>query len=147
MVRCCGNDIEVTHGLHVGKYAFIYWIYGGMRLMNKIKNFVFAMGSMLAMTVISLLVVSALVYLFKWQADKAMIGIIATYIVVGFCGGICLRCKRKIMGAIVLGTSYMFLLVVCAYMGFRISFEFSGRCLLIWLLIICSSFGGMCMKK
>ena len=115
--------------------------------MGRMKRYAIALGVMMIVTVMSLLVVSALTYWFKWQADKAMIGIIATYIVVGFFGGICLRCKRKIMGAIVLGTSYMFLLVVCAYMGFRILFEFSDRCLLIWLLIVCSSFGGMCMKK
>ena len=115
--------------------------------MFKMKNYIISLSVMILVSIISLVLVSALAYLFKWQADKAMVGIIVTYIIVGFFGGICLRYKRKIVGAIVLGTSYMFLLVVCAYMGFRISFVFSRRSLLIWLLITCSSFAGMCMKK
>ena len=115
--------------------------------MYKMKKYIISLSVMMLVSIISLVLVSALTYLFKWQADKAMIGIIVTYIVAGFFGGICLRCKRKIAGAIALGTSYMFLSVVCAYMGFGISFDFSKRCLLIWLLITCSSFAGMCMKK
>ena len=115
--------------------------------MGKMKRYAIALGVMMIVTVMSLLVVSTLTYWFKWQADKALVGIIIVYIVAGFFGGFCLNSKRKMMGAIVLGTSYMFLLVVCAYMGFGILFEFSRRCFLIWLLIICSSFAGMCVKK
>ena len=64
--------------------------------MYRIKKYSIAIGAMIGMTLVSLLIVSTLTYLFKWQADKAMIGIIVTYILVGFAGGFVLkRVSRK----------------------------------------------------
>lgn len=125
--------------------------------MEKMRRYVIAIGMMIATSVVSLVVVSVLAYWFKWQADKAMVGIIVTYVLVGFAGGKCLNKRAKERGrktafkkmeeSLFLATVFMLFVIACASWGLQIPFEFSRRFLLIWLLLISSVFVGMCMKR
>ena len=125
--------------------------------MGKMRGYVIAIGIMIATSMVSLVVVSVLTYWFKWQADKAMIGIIITYVLAGFAGGNYLskrmkeECRKsvfkKIAESTFLATIFILFSIVGAYVGFQILFVFSRRFLLVWLLIICSSFVAMCMKR
>lgn len=122
--------------------------------MSRFKSTVICVGIMLLVAVLSLLLVSTLTFLLKWQADKAMIGIIVTYIVSGLAGGLCFgRMVKKSYGgrskigngkavieAVKLSTIFILILVLCSVIGFRIPFEFSDRFLLIWILIAGSVF-------
>lgn len=125
--------------------------------MRVFKGTVISLVIMLMVSGLSLLLVSTLTFLFKWQADKAMFGIIATYIASGFVGGLCFsRIEKKLnvrigkirngkaaIEAVKLSTIFVLILVLCSVIGFRIPFEFSSRFLLIWLLIAGSTFVGM----
>ena len=115
--------------------------------MNKIKKYIFAISIMLITSVASLFVLSLFTYAFKWQADKAMIGIIITYVLAGVVGGVCVKTERRVRAAVGVGTLFVAVLVICAGIGFQIPFEFSMRFVLIWLLIVSSSFIGMCCKR
>jgi len=121
--------------------------------MEKIKRFIIAIIIMCFSSIISLLMVSVLTYFLKWQSDKAMAGIIITYILVGFIGGLYLGRERKmdiarnVIEAVILSTIFILLLIVCSYLGFRILFSISSRFILIWLLVACSVFGGLCVKR
>ena len=115
--------------------------------MNRVKKYIAALGVMWMVSIVSLVIVGLLTYLFKWQADKAMIGIILTYVLAGFVGGFFMGGKRTILGASVLGTIYVFLSVILAYMVFQISFKFTTSFLLICTIIVCSCFVGMCLKR
>lgn len=121
--------------------------------MYKIKKYMIAISVMLVVSIVSLLVLSTLTYLFKWQADKAMIGIIVTYVLAGFAGGICLRnetqiaCRRKLIEPFIVATAYMLLLLLLSCFIFQIPFRFSIQFLMIWLLIVLSSFVAMRLKS
>lgn len=125
--------------------------------MSRFKSTVICLGIMLLVAVLSLLLVSTFTFLFKWQADKAMIGIIVTYIVSGLAGGLYLgRIAKKSYGgirkigsgkaaieAVKLSTIFILILVLCSAIGFRIPFEFSSRFVLIWLMLTGSAFVGL----
>ena len=121
--------------------------------MCKVKKYCIAIGVMLVVSIVSLLVLSTLTYLFKWQADKAMIGIIVTYVLAGFAGGICLRNeiqigdRRRLIEALIIGTAYMLLLLLLSCFIFQIPFRFSIQLIMIWLLIVLSSFVAMSLKS
>ncbi|MBQ8519395.1 MAG: hypothetical protein IJ455_07345 [Agathobacter sp.] len=123
--------------------------------MRKIRGFVIAIIIMLIVSVMSLLVVTVLTYLFKWQADKAMIGIIVTYILAGFAGGMSLKWvapkeyhgektmgRKKGLEAWILANSFMLILLCVSIFVAQSPFEFSGRFLMIWSLLISSTFLG-----
>lgn len=123
--------------------------------MEKIKSFIIAIIVMMFTTIISLFVVSTLTYIFKWQADKAMMGIIATYIVAGFAGGFCMRCIKKkeygnektkmgqkVTEALLLSGIFMLLLLVVSFFVIQNPFEISNRFLMILLLLNSSCFLG-----
>ena len=124
--------------------------------MSKIKGFVVTMVIMLGVAMISLLAVSALTYLFKWQADKAMIGIIVTYIFAGFIGGFYTKRTRekqfvdgnkigigkKAIEAFVVGNVFMLILLLLSIFVLQNSFGFSSRFLMIWGLLVSSTFLG-----
>ena len=115
--------------------------------MFKMKKYIISLSVMILVSIILLVLVSALTYLFKWQADKAMIGIIVTYVLGAFAGGLGIKSKRKMLAAVVLGTVYIFLLAEVAYLGLHIPFELSKKFLLIWLLVVCSAYVGVCLKR
>ena len=58
-----------------------------------VKKYLIAISVMMITSIVSLLIVSALTYLFKWQSDMAMIGIIVTYVLAGLS---CVFTLRKI---------------------------------------------------
>ncbi len=123
--------------------------------MRKIRSFVIAIISMLLVSLIALLVVSTLTYLFKWQADKAMVGIITTYILAGLAGGFCMKriekkqysnpkigIGRKTIEALVLSNIFLLLIFVLSVFVLQNSFEISNRSLMIWGLLVSSTFLG-----
>lgn len=123
--------------------------------MRKIRSFVIAIISMLLVSLIALLVVSTLTYLFKWQADKAMVGIITTYILAGLAGGFCMKriekkqysnpkigIGRKTIEALVLSNIFFLLIFVLSVFVLQNSFEISNRSLMIWGLLVSSTFLG-----
>lgn len=123
--------------------------------MRKIRSFVIAIISMLLVSLIALLVVSTLTYLFKWQADKAMVGIIATYILAGLAGGFCMKhiekkqfsnpkigIGRKTIETLVLSNIFLLLIFVLSVFVLQNSFEISNRSLMIWGLLVSSTFLG-----
>ena len=64
--------------------------------MVKVKKYVITLCVMIITTMVALFTVSALTFWFKWQADKAMIGIIMTYVLAGLSGGVVLGlCEKK----------------------------------------------------
>lgn len=117
--------------------------------MRKMKNILVSIIVMGITAVIALLIVSALTYLLKWQADKAMIGIIVTYILAGFVGGQTQRrlsheknMYKKLFEGILLGTIFMMVLVLLSvFVGNP--FVISGRMLMIWMLLA----GSACLGR
>lgn len=120
--------------------------------MHRVKRYIISLSIMMIVAMVSLLIVSILTYLFKWQSDKAMIGIIVTYVFAGFAGGICLRRekqmghRRKLIESLIIGTAYMLLLLLLSCFVFQIPFQFSIRFLMIWLLIVFTAFVAVSMK-
>lgn len=124
--------------------------------MRKSKSFIVAMMIMLAVAMVSLLVVSTLTYLFKWQADKAMMGIIVTYIFAGFAGGASLNRMRKrqyeearkkeivskAIEAFSLSSVFVLVLLLMSVLALQNPFEISGRFFMIWGLMASSCFFG-----
>jgi len=124
--------------------------------MHRLKNYIVAIGVMIVTAMVSLLAVSTLTYLFKWQADKAMIGIIVTYILVGFAGGFVFKrvskkqnaeerkvgVLQKVLEVFSLSSVFMLLMIVLSTFVLQNPFEISGRLLMIWGLMTSSCFLG-----
>ena len=124
--------------------------------MHRLKNYIVAIGVMIVTAMVSLLAVSTLTYLFKWQADKAMIGIIVTYILVGFAGGFVFKrvskkqnaeerkvgVLQKALEAFSLSSVFMLLMIVLSTFVIQNPLEISGRLLMIWGLMTSSCFLG-----
>lgn len=129
--------------------------------MCKVKSYLMAISIMLITSVISLFVLSLFTYAFKWQADRAMIGIIVAYVLAGFAGGFCLRkiqsredgikkyvsIRKKMIEALILSGTFMISLMIWSGIGLHHTFQLSSYTLLIWILIASSAFGGMYVKK
>lgn len=121
--------------------------------MYKMKRYITALAVMMVTAIVSLLIVSTLTYLFKWHADKAMVGIIVTYIFAGFIGGLFLgrdgerTIRKNILEAGILSFVFLLFLVLCSNFGLHIPFELTTRVFLIWMLIACGAFGGMHLCK
>jgi hypothetical protein len=125
-------------------------------MMYHVKKYAIAMGIMLVTSVVALLLVSTFAYVFKWQADKAMVGIIVTYILVGFAGGFGMRwgekkedgkinshgIKKNVIETLLLSSMFMLFLLVVSIMRFQNVFMFSRRFLMIWGLMASSAFLG-----
>lgn len=124
--------------------------------MNKIKKYVVILMIMFLVSVMMLLILSVLTYLFKWKADTAMIGIVVTYVLTGFVGGLSLRwmeerecektnrtrIRKKTIEASILSGVFIIFLLICSVFVFQIPFEFSVRVLMVFLLIWGSCFLG-----
>ena len=127
--------------------------------MKKIKSFVISIIIMLIISVLSLLLVSVFTYLFKWQADKAMIGIMVTYALAGFAGGYFLgmeksnqqmqtnKMGKNAMESLILSLSFMCLLILCSVLVYDMSFVLSERFFISGLLVFSSSFLSGCIKR
>lgn len=124
------------------------------------RKYVMVLGSMVVVSIVGLLVVSLLTYLFKWQADKAMIGIIVTYILVGIAGGVTFgkldkkegilnekKRGKKIIQAGILTSVYLIFLIVGSVFLFENTLEFSKQTLLIMFLELGSVYMGRILVK
>lgn len=118
-----------------------------MRLVKKIG---IPLVIMVMMSVIMLLVVSTLTFLFRWKADKALLGIIFTYIVVGVIGGKSqkrlsetTRIKEKILEGICLSAYFIGVLVVFSFVLLEKGESFSTRFFMTGILII----GSTCLGR
>ena len=117
----------------------------------KIRTLVICVMTMSAASLLSLLILSVLTYVFKWKADVVMIGIIATYIIAGLAGGLALKIKRqenrniskKMLEAILGSSLFMGVLLLLSMMVVQDAFVFSGRFLMIWMLMV----GSCCLGR
>ncbi len=110
-----------------------------MKMMKQILIPLFVMGMV---SVLMLIGLSVLTYIFKWQADTALVGITFIYIVTGFIGGHVRKnfsyetnMGKKLIEGIVLGAIFVAVLVFLSFFVIDIPFEFSGRFLMIWMLL------------
>ena len=113
---------------------------------QSIINHVITILLMALISILSLLVLSILTYLFKWQAPQAMIGIILTYILAGFGGGLLSKpssdpdnnrqLQHIAIDSIVRGSGYMLLLALISLFIAEPTHINMPRLLAIWLLIV-----------
>lgn len=93
-----------------------------------------------------LIFLSVLTYLFKWQADTVLLGIIAVYILAGFIGGKVKKrfsyemgIGKRLLDGILVGTCFMLTLSLLSLLLTEGGISLSGRLLVIWLLLIGST--------
>lgn len=121
-----------------------------MRNKDTIKSFLLSLFTMGMVSVLSLLLLSALTYIYKWQASQAMAGIILTYIVAGILGGVvygvlkhgCPSLRERIVEGGILGGIYvglLFVLAIAVSDGAPLEYN---RWLSIVLLVVCSTIFG-----
>lgn len=121
--------------------------------MYKVKRYIICVSIMVLVSMVLLVVLTTLTYIFKWQADKAMVGIIVTYVMAGVAGGVYLRktekgtLRKKLLVSLMASALFIMILEIPSFLIVRNEFLFSGRFLLVWLLITCSVFGGMCGRE
>ena len=121
--------------------------------MKKGKRYFSTVMLMLLISLLAIVLLGTLTYLFKWQSDKARIGIVVTYILAGSVGGFCLRDKiqiewiKRVKMAVTIGTAYIFVLWLVSYFVIRIPYKFSMEFILIWLIVVCSSYVVMKIKS
>ena len=119
--------------------------------MRNFRNSIIAIIIMVIVSVLSLFVVSMLSYTYKWQADKALIGITLTYIMTGFIGGLLKKIidkeqkkmGRKMLEAMILSSIFMCGLIVLSVFVIQNPLEVSSRFLMIWMLLI----GSTCLGR
>jgi len=113
------------------------------------KRFLIPLSLMSVCSIIMLLALSILAFIFKWKADTALVGITVIYIVAGFLGG-CSRKRlsyeisisKKLFEGAVIGTMFMVFLIVVSFFIIENEIVFSSRLFMIWLLIVGSSARG-----
>lgn len=121
-----------------------------MRNKDTIKSFLLSLFTMGIVSVLGLLLLSALTYLYKWQASQAMIGITLTYIITGILGGVvygvlkhgCPSLRERIVEGGILGGVYVALLFVLAMAladGHSIEYK---RWFSMVILVVCSTIFG-----
>lgn len=117
--------------------------------MKKIKCFLIALIIMAVVSISCLWMISYFAYSFKWQADKAMIGIIATYILTGLMGGICIHKMNRgnILEALFLGSIYMISLPLVSSILFENDLVYSPQFFRIYGVMICSVIMGRMLAK
>ncbi len=125
-----------------------------MFYMRKIRVYIVASIIMLLTALLALGVLSSLVYLLKWQSDKAMGGIVIVYILSGFSGGVGYNWMQKRQGkcqmgigkkaveALLLSVIFLCILMFISIFLLQIPFMLSGRSLMIGSLLIGSCFLG-----
>ena len=119
--------------------------------MRRMKCFFRVFIIMGMVSAICLLTVSVLTYHYKWQADKALIGITLTYIVTGFAGGLSQKIMNKesrSMGRKMLEGMLISTIFVGGLLGISIGIvqnplELSSRFLMIWMLLM----GSTCLGR
>ena len=115
--------------------------------MKKIVCFLFTIVIMVVISIICLWCVSLLAYKYKWQADKALIGITLTYIVTGFVGGLSQKVVdkeaksmgRKMMKGMLISSMFVIGLLLLSMYVIENPFEMTSRFMMIWMLLMGST--------
>ena len=121
---------------------------------NTIKSIILSLIIMGIVSIVTLVVLGALTYTLKWQAPEAMVGITFTYIISGLVGGMMqgvlnrrvasilensLELRERIISGLLLGTSYMFILLILSIVFTQnTNWDFT-RLIVLWILLVCSS--------
>lgn len=119
--------------------------------MRKLGNFMVVILLMLAVSCISLAVISILANIQDWQADKALLGIILTYGLAGFVGGFSQKIRsrekkgigKRMAEGVEIASAFMFVLVLACMFVIDTPFTISSRLLRIWALLI----GSACLGR
>ena len=119
--------------------------------MKKIGNLIFVIIAMFITSIICIGIVSVVSYIYKWQADKALIGITITYILAGFTGGITQKILnkekkgigQKMLEGILTGLIFVGGLVIASILVIQNPLVFSTRFFMIFMLII----GSTCLGR
>lgn len=129
--------------------------------MGKIKKYLITIVVMLVVSVLALIILGLLTYWFKWQADKAMVGIVVTYVMAGIAGGVMTKiCSRmqpygcaakenivQIMEVFLVAISYILALSVASILLFKTSPIMSFQLFMIFGLVFFSVFIGKLLTK
>ncbi len=119
--------------------------------MRKLRNYIITILIMAIVSLLCLVILSIFTYNYKWQADKALIGITYTYILTGLVGGLSQKilCKesksmgRKMLEGMIFSSLFMGGLVVLSIFQAGNPFEISSRFLMIWMLLM----GSTCLGR
>ncbi len=119
--------------------------------MKTIRNLIITIIIMTLISLLSLFIVSVLSYMYKWQADKALIGITITYIVTGFIGGVSQKIiikeqksiSRKMLDGILTGGIFVGILWIASIFIVQSPLCFSTRFIMIGMLLI----GSTCLGR
>lgn len=120
-------------------------------LMKKIRNLILSIIIMLMVSMVSIVVLSILSYLYKWQADKALVGITITYILAGLIGGMAQKILnkeqkgigQKMLDGILTGLIFVGVLWIVSIFITQNPFLFTTRFLMILMLVI----GSTCLGR
>ena len=121
---------------------------------NTIKSIILSLIIMGIVSIVTLVVLGVLTYTLKWQAPEAMVGITFTYIISGLVGGMMqgvlnrrvasilensLELRERIISGLLLGTSYMFILLILSIVFTQnTNWDFT-RLIVLWIMLVCSS--------
>ena len=137
--------------------------------MGKIKKYLITIVVMLVVSVLALIILGLLTYWFKWQADKAMVGIVVTYVMAGATGGVIFkmlqarggdRCyieekkinrlsteSAAILDSLLLTIIYIATLFVASILFLKTTPIVSSQLFMIFGLVLCSVFVGKLLAK
>ena len=117
--------------------------------MGKVKRYLISLAIMLLVSVLALIILGVLTYWFKWQADKVMVGIVATYALAGIAGGVVQKklSQMQFIEVFILSTLYMLILFMAAIFFFKITPIISSQLLMIYGFVCCSVFIGRLFVK
>ena len=119
--------------------------------MKNIRDLCITLIMMFLVSMICLIFVTVLSYNYKWQADKALVGITVTYILAGFSGGLIQRfldkrersIGQKMLGGILLASFFIGILCVVSFVLGIGPMYISSRFLMILMLLI----GSTCLGR
>ena len=124
--------------------------------MKRVLKWMFAVLLMVVVAMICLLISSGFTYIYKWQADKAMVGITVTYILTGFVGGYVQRffkneargrdvysIGQKMLDGICVGAIFLSFMILISVFVVQNPFVISSRFLMIGMLLI----GSACLGR
>lgn len=110
------------------------------------KRFFVSLSLMSISSIILLFTLSVLVYIFKWKADTALVGITIIYIVVGFLGGYSRKkhfyetsIVKKLLEGVFVGTLFMAFLLLVSFFILENGIILGSRFFMIWMLVVGSA--------
>ncbi len=119
--------------------------------MRRVGKWILAVFIMAVVSVICLLVTSVFAYIYKWQADKALVGITLTYILTGLVGGFVQRffkgevysMGQKMLDGICVASIFLFFMILISVFVMQNPFVISSRFLMIGMLLT----GSACLGR